>query len=151
MMSDKAAKGRLGVKELVNIGIFTAVYFVVFFIAASTGTVPIMTVLYPVLSAILAGIPMILFFAKVNRFGMVTLLCLLSGLINFAGGAVQCHGRINRWNGSVLYDGVLYDIHHQCKCRNRSDGTASSEPEDYYPVYGSVPFLSDDWRGVPFN
>lgn len=86
MMSDKAAKGRLGIKELVNIGIFAAVYFVVFFIAASTGTVPIMTVLYPVLSAVLAGIPIILFFAKVNRFGMVTLLCLLSGLINFAMG-----------------------------------------------------------------
>ncbi|MGL6202212.1 MAG: MptD family putative ECF transporter S component [Lachnospiraceae bacterium] len=85
-MSNKVTKSRLGIKELVNIGIFAAVYFVIFFIAASTGTVPIMTVLYPVLSAILAGIPMILFFAKVNKFGMLTLLCLLSGLINFAMG-----------------------------------------------------------------
>ena len=77
---------KLNVKELVNVGVFTAIYFVVFFIAASTGMIPIMAVFFPVLSAILAGIPMILFFSSTNKFGAVSIVCILSGLINFAMG-----------------------------------------------------------------
>lgn len=79
-------RNKLEVKDLVNVGVFTAVYFIVFFIAASTGMIPIMAVFFPVLSALLAGIPMILFFTRINKFGCVLLLCLLSGLINFGMG-----------------------------------------------------------------
>ncbi len=73
--------GKLTVKDLITIGIFTAIYFVIFFISAMTGMVPIMAIFYPVLIALLAGIPCILFFTKVKKFGMVTIMATLSAVL----------------------------------------------------------------------
>ena len=39
-------KKRIGVKDLVNIGIFAVLYFIAFFIAGITGFIPVMPVLY---------------------------------------------------------------------------------------------------------
>lgn len=39
-------KKRIGVKDLVNIGIFAVLYFIAFFIAGITGFIPVMTVFY---------------------------------------------------------------------------------------------------------
>ena len=39
MMND-----RIGVKDLVNVGIFTALYFVMFFISGMSGLIPVMAV-----------------------------------------------------------------------------------------------------------
>lgn len=77
---------KLDVKDLVNVGMFTAIYFVLFFLSASFGMIPVMAVFFPLISAVLAGIPMILFFTRTDKFGAVTILCVLSGLINFAMG-----------------------------------------------------------------
>lgn len=74
---------RIGVKDLVNTGIFAVIYFIVFFIAGMTGFIPIMTLFYPVVLAILGGIPCILFFSKTDKFGLVTILCLLMGIVTF--------------------------------------------------------------------
>lgn len=74
---------RIGIKDLVNVGIFTAIYFVMFFISGMTGLIPVMTVFYPVLLAVLGGIPCILFFTKTNKFGLVTIMGILLGLITF--------------------------------------------------------------------
>lgn len=82
----KNNKKGLGVRDLVTVGIFTAVYFVMFFISASFGMIPFMAVFYPVLSAFLAGIPMILFLTKAEKFGMVTIHCTIQGIINAAMG-----------------------------------------------------------------
>ena len=68
-------KKRIGVKDLVNIGIFAVLYFIAFFIAGITGFIPVMTVFYSVVLAVLGGIPCILFFTKTDKFGMVTILC----------------------------------------------------------------------------
>lgn len=76
-------KKRLGVKDLVNVGIFTAIYFVAFFISGMSGLIPVMTIFYPVLLAILAGIPCILFFTKTDKFGLVTIMGILLGIITF--------------------------------------------------------------------
>lgn len=76
-------KKRIGVKDLVNTGIFAVIYFVVFFIAGVTGFIPIMTIFYPVVLAVLGGIPCILFFTKTDKFGLITILCFLMGLITF--------------------------------------------------------------------
>lgn len=95
---------RLDVQDLVNIGIFTAIYFVIFFISASFGMIPVMAVFFPVISAILAGIPMILFFTRAGKFGAVTILCIIAGLINFAMGF-----GIQSLIGAVIC-GVLADL-----------------------------------------
>lgn len=76
-------KKRIGIKDLVNVGIFTAIYFVMFFISGMTGLIPVMTIFYPVLLAVLGGIPCILFFTKTDKFGLVTIMGVLLGLITF--------------------------------------------------------------------
>lgn len=42
-------KKNIGIKDLVNLGLFTAIYFVLFFISGMTGLIPVMAVFYPVL------------------------------------------------------------------------------------------------------
>lgn len=76
-------KKKIGVKDLVNVGIFTALYFVMFFISGMSGLIPVMTVFYPVLLAVLGGIPCILFFTKTDKLGLVTTMGILMGLITF--------------------------------------------------------------------
>lgn len=76
-------KKKIGVKDLVNTGIFAVIYFIVFFIAGVTGFIPVMTVFYPVVLAVLGGIPCILFFTKTDKFGLITILCVLMGIATF--------------------------------------------------------------------
>lgn len=76
-------KKKIGIKDLVNTGIFAVIYFIAFFIAGMTGFIPVMTVFYPVVLAVLGGIPCILFFTRTEKFGLVTILCFLMGLVTF--------------------------------------------------------------------
>ncbi len=72
---------KMNVKDLITTGIFTVVYFVLFFICAMTGMIPIMAVFYPVLLAVVAGIPCVLFFTKVKKFGMITIMATISAIL----------------------------------------------------------------------
>ena len=58
-------------KDLINIGIFTAIYFIVIFAAASIGFIPIFIPLISVVVPLVGGIPMMLFFSKIKKFGML--------------------------------------------------------------------------------
>ncbi|OLA09583.1 MAG: hypothetical protein BHV90_01615 [Clostridiales bacterium 42_27] len=53
-------------KDLINIGIFTAIYFIVIF---------------AVIVPLVGGIPMMLFFSKIKKFGMLTICGVLLGII----------------------------------------------------------------------
>ena len=57
---------RLQGKDLINIGIFTAIYFIVIFAAASIGFIPIFIPLISVIVPLVGGIPMMLFFSKIH-------------------------------------------------------------------------------------
>ena len=72
---------RLQGKDLINIGIFTAIYFIVIFAAASIGFIPIFIPLISVIVPLVGGIPMMLFFSKIKKFGMLTICGLLLGII----------------------------------------------------------------------
>ena len=78
-------------KDLINIGIFTAIYFIVIFAAASIGFIPIFIPLISVIVPLVGGIPMMLFFSKIKKFGMLTICGVLLGIImlltGMAGGA----------------------------------------------------------------
>ena len=76
-------KEKFEVKELINVGVFTALYFVVVFVTCFIGMVPICMVLIPLIIPIVAGIPLMLFFSKIKRFGMFTISGVLFGLIMF--------------------------------------------------------------------
>lgn len=77
---------KLDVRDLINVGIFTVVYFIIFMISAATSYIPIMVFAFTVVAAILAGIPMILFLTRTKKFGMVTIMCILLGIIVFVMG-----------------------------------------------------------------
>ena len=71
------------IKELVSIGIYTAVYFLVvcFSTALLKLTVPIFnSIMIPALNALLAGIVYLLVLDKVNRFGALTTIGSVTGL-----------------------------------------------------------------------
>ena len=77
---------KLQAKDLIRIGIFTAIYFVIFFATGMLGYIPILFILLPVLMPIISGIPFMLFLTKVKKFGMVTIFGTLLGILMFATG-----------------------------------------------------------------
>jgi len=77
---------KLQAKDLINVGIFTAIYFVVFFATGMVGYIPVLMLAIPFLCPMVAGIPFMLFLTRVNKFGMVTIMgTILSLLIMLTG------------------------------------------------------------------
>ena len=72
---------RLQGKDFINIGIFTAIYFIVIFAAASIGFIPIFIPLISVIVPLVGGIPMMRFCSKIKKFGMLTICGFLLGII----------------------------------------------------------------------
>lgn len=72
-------KKKLQAKDLITVGIFTAIYFVLMFICGMLGYVPIFYALLPFVIPILCGIPFMLFLTKVKCFGMVTIMGTICG------------------------------------------------------------------------
>src|SRR5699024_7004805 len=68
-------------KDLINIGIFAAIYFVVVFAVSMLGVIPIFIPLLDVLVPLIGGIPMMLYFSKIKKFGMLTISGLLEGVL----------------------------------------------------------------------
>ena len=65
-------KSKLNGKDLISIGIFTAVYFIlILLIAAAMGFIPLVNMMIPFASSLVLGIPMMLYFSKIKKFGMV--------------------------------------------------------------------------------
>lgn len=74
-------------KDLITIGIFSAIYFVINFIFMVSGGIhPILWILMPGTIALFAGVPYMLMIAKVQKPGAVFLMGLITGLIYFATG-----------------------------------------------------------------
>ncbi len=73
----------LQTKDLINVGLFTAIYFVVFFVVAMVGYIPVMLLVIPFLCPLAAGIPFMLFLTQVQKFGMVTIMGTILGLLMF--------------------------------------------------------------------
>ena len=72
---------KLNGKDLINIGIFTAIYFVVIMALAMLGFISIFMPTYSILMPLLGGIPFMLFLTKVKKFGMVWIMSILMGLL----------------------------------------------------------------------
>lgn len=82
----RAAGVRLGGKDFINIGIFTAIYFVIVFAVACLGFVPLLMALICGIVPLVAGIPYMLYLTRVKKFGMITIMGLLIGIIMFVTG-----------------------------------------------------------------
>ena len=77
---------RLNVKDLITVGIFSVIIIVLIFIFGMLGYVPILMIALPILAALICGIPYMLFLTRVSKFGMVTLMGLILGIVMFLSG-----------------------------------------------------------------
>ncbi len=74
------------VKDLITVGVFTALYFVVTFVVACLGFIPIFMVFMPLIGPIFNGIPLMLYFSKIKHFGMVTITGIIIAILMFVTG-----------------------------------------------------------------
>ena len=75
-------KQTLQAKDLINIGLFTVLYFVLgCCVAIPIGFVPIFLPILGALWTLITGIPFMLFAVRVKKFGMVTIMAVLSGIL----------------------------------------------------------------------
>ena len=58
---------KLKIKDLVTIGVFTVIYFVLMFLSGMIGMVPILYLAYPAVAGIITGIVIMLFMAKIQK------------------------------------------------------------------------------------
>lgn len=73
---------KLQAKEFIHIGLFTVLYFVIgCCVAIPIGMIPVFLPILGALWVIITGIPFMLFLTKVKKFGMVTIMGILSGLL----------------------------------------------------------------------
>ena len=73
---------KLQAKDLINLGLFTVLYFVIgCCVAIPIGFVPIFLPILGALWSLITGIPFMLFLTRVKKFGMVTIMGILSGLL----------------------------------------------------------------------
>lgn len=77
---------KLKIKDLVTIGIFFVIYFVVMFGVGMIGIVPILFLIYPSILGIVSGVIIMLFMAKISKPWALFILGMLSPLIMFAMG-----------------------------------------------------------------
>ena len=77
---------KLSVKDLINVGIYTAVYFLVIFMIAMMGFVPILLIVGVAIEAVFGTIVYMVYLTKVEKFGMLTITGILLGCISFVSG-----------------------------------------------------------------
>lgn len=80
-MSKELNSNKLNGKDLINAGIFSAIYVVIIMLVACTvGMIPIGFILLTLLVPLLEGIPMMLYFSKIKKVGMIMILQVVIGL-----------------------------------------------------------------------
>jgi energy-coupling factor transport system substrate-specific component len=68
-------------KDLINVGIYTAIYAVITVALSMLGYIPIFMPLICVLGPIIGGIPFMLFLTKVKKFGMIFIMTIIMGIL----------------------------------------------------------------------
>lgn len=80
-------KKKLGAKDFITVGIFTAILFVLEFACGMLGFIhPYVVASYVIMIPIVGAIPMMLFYTKVEKFGMITIMSVLLAIIMFVTG-----------------------------------------------------------------
>ena len=75
---------KLQAKDLINLGLFTVLYFVIgCCVAVPVGFVPIFLPILGALWSLITGIPFMLFLTKTDKFGMVTIMSVICGVFWF--------------------------------------------------------------------
>lgn len=73
-------------KDLINLGLFTVLYFILVIAASMLGFIPIFIPLLAVICPFIGGIPFMLYLTRVKKFGLISLMGLLMGILMLVGG-----------------------------------------------------------------
>lgn len=76
-----ATSNKLNGKDLINVGIFSAISCVLIFAVAMLGYIPIFIPLLAVIGPLVIGIPFMLFLTRVKKFGMILIMSVIMGLL----------------------------------------------------------------------
>jgi conserved hypothetical integral membrane protein TIGR02185 len=99
------SSNRLQAKDFITIGIFTALLFVVEFACGMLGFIhPYIVASYVVLIPIVGSIPMMLFYTKVEKFGMISIMSVLMAIIMFVTGMGYLGAPL------IIASGVIADL-----------------------------------------
>lgn len=71
---------KLSAKDLINVGIYTAMYLVIFFVVGMINAIPVLYPFLYVIVPIATGIPFMLFLTKADKFGMVFIMSVILGI-----------------------------------------------------------------------
>jgi energy-coupling factor transport system substrate-specific component len=75
---------RLNAKDLINIGLFTAIYFAIMFAVACLGYIPIFMPALAALCPLVGGVPFMLLLTKVRKFGAMLIMIVILGIFYLA-------------------------------------------------------------------
>ena len=82
-MNKTTKSSRLQGKDLMNIGIYSAIYCVIVTGVAMLGYIPIMMPMLCALVPLIAGVPFMLFLTKVKKFGMIWIMSIIIGIFMY--------------------------------------------------------------------
>lgn len=86
-MSEPVKRRGMGGKDVITVGIFSAIYFVINFAFMLLGGIhPLLWILMPGFIALFTGIPYLMMCTKVQKVGSVLLMGLITGLIYYVTG-----------------------------------------------------------------
>ena len=85
-MDNKMDNKKLKVKDLVSIGVFGVIYFVLMFGIGMMGMIPILFLIYPTVLGIVAGTVVMLFMTKIQKPWALFIFGMISPLVMFAAG-----------------------------------------------------------------
>ncbi len=88
-MNNQKNTQQLQGKDLMTIGIYSAIYFIIVFAVAMLGFIPIMMPMLCIFVPLLAGIPFMLFLTKVKKFGMIWIMSIIMGILMLLTGMAQ--------------------------------------------------------------
>ena len=78
---------KLKARDFINIGIFMAILLLMEMIVGALGFIhPLMVVSYSVLVPLIGGIPMMLFYTRIEKFGMLTIFSIILAILLFVFG-----------------------------------------------------------------
>ncbi|MCR4956687.1 MAG: MptD family putative ECF transporter S component [Lachnospiraceae bacterium] len=96
---------KLKAKDFITVGLFTALLFVVEFACGMLGFIhPYIVAAYVIIIPLVGGIPMMLFYSKTEKFGMLTTMSILLAIIMFVTGM--------GWLGAplIIASGIVADL-----------------------------------------
>ena len=73
-------------KDLIMVGIFTAIFIFITMGVGMLTAIPVFIPLITIIIPVAAGIPFMLYLTKIKRFGMLTITGVILGVITFIGG-----------------------------------------------------------------